>query len=101
MLDGPDLLKRVDQILAAVLELRAALRVAGAEAETFPRDGGNFPDDADDLADGNLLDSHSASARFGYPTDTIRLWARRGDGRKVGGRWLVSIPRLQRRLNGG
>ena len=46
-------------------------------------------------------------ARFGIPADCLRRWARETRntpdeiGRRKGGRWLVSIPRLQRRINGG
>jgi len=56
--------------------------------------------EADDLADGNLLDTTAAQERFGYPRDTIALWCRQGCGVKRGGRWLASVPRLQRRING-
>jgi hypothetical protein len=57
--------------------------------------------DAADLADGNLLDTHAAQERFGYPRNTLARWCRiEGLGVRRGGRWLVSVPRLQRRLNG-
>jgi hypothetical protein len=98
--EAADILARLDAILAELAALRA--EVAGAEEETFPRGGGNFPDDGDDLAEANLLDTFSAQQRFGHPADSIRKWCREEDlGVRRGGRWLVSIPRLQRRLNGG
>ena len=46
---------------------------------------------ADDLADGNLLDTHAAQERFGYPQDTIRKWCRTEDlGVMRGGRWKMN-----------
>src|SRR5262249_39252495 len=57
--------------------------------------------DADHLAADNLLDTTSAKERFGYPRKTIAKRCRTGSaGVSGGGRWLVSVPRLQRRLNG-
>ena len=94
MPEAADILARLDAIMAELAELRA--EVAGSHQH-----GENLPDDADDLAPEHLLDTHSASARFGYPQDTIRKWCRTEDlGVMRGGRWLVSIPRLQRRING-
>jgi len=54
----------------------------------------------DDFAPEHLIDTTSAAARFGYSREHIARWAREGCGIKQGGRWLVSVPRLQRRLNG-
>src|SRR5262245_28381727 len=93
--DLTDLLRRLDLALSGLAalqhELRAFLPAPAAEGNGL-----------DDLADANLLDVCSASARFGYPPDTLRKWAREeGVGRKVGGRWLVSIEKLQARINGG
>jgi hypothetical protein len=90
------LLARLDAILREVLELRAEL------AASLPVEpGDNITTLADDLADGNLLDTHAAQERFGYQRDTIAKWCRTdGIGVKIGGRWMASIPRLQRRLNG-
>jgi hypothetical protein len=79
--------------LARLLELRAA--VAGTEEFTSPQVV------ADDLAPEHLLDTHSASARFNYPRNTLAKWCRdEGLGVRRGGRWLISVPKLQRRLNG-
>ena len=70
---------------------RGGRRVLGAETEPV----------VDDLAPEQLLDTTAAQERFGYPQDTIRKWCRtEGLGVMQGGRWLVSVPRLQRRLNG-
>ena len=56
---------------------------------------------ADDLAPENLIDTHAAEARFGFPRNTIAKWCREeGSGVKTGGRWLASVPRLQRRIDG-
>jgi hypothetical protein len=88
------ILARLDAILREVAELRDEV------AASIPVPAANGAGEGDDFADGSLLDTSSASARFNYPRDTIALWCRQGDGKKVGGRWLVSIPRLQRRLNG-
>jgi hypothetical protein len=87
-------LARLDQILAAVAELRDEVAASSSPAANGAGEG-------DDFADGSLLDTNSASIRFNFPRDTIALWCRQGDGKKVGGRWMVSIPRLQKRVNGG
>jgi hypothetical protein len=100
MTGPPDLLERLDAFLnRAVLELRAEL--AGARATDDERGTHAVSTPADDLADGNLLDTTSAQERFGYPRNTLAKWCRTEDlGVLRGGRWLVSVPRLQRRLNG-
>ena len=96
MPEAAAILARLDAIMAELVELRAEV-VAMMPVETLY----NVQDIADDLADGSLLDTHSAAARFGYAQDTIRKWCRtEGLGVMRGGRWLVSIPRLQRRING-
>src|SRR5262245_35346516 len=95
---GPDLLERIDRILAELAELRAAV----ADAEAAERRNSYTPSEVDDLADGNLLDTTSAAARFNYDRHTLARWCREeAIGVRRGGRWLVSIPRLQRHLNGG
>jgi hypothetical protein len=88
------ILARLDAILREVAALRD--EVAASSSPAAPAANG-----ADDFADGSLLDTSSASQRFNFPRDTIALWCRQGDGKKVGGRWMVSIPRLQKRVNGG
>ena len=93
-MSAPDLLERIDRIAAELAELRA--EVAGL-FHGVP----NLPDDADDLAADNLIDTHSAQERFGFPRNTLAKWCRTEDlGVLQGGRWLISIPRLRRRLNG-
>ncbi len=57
--------------------------------------------DAADLSPEMLINSIAAQERFGHPSDSIRKWCRtEGLGVKRGGRWMVSVPRLQRRING-
>jgi hypothetical protein len=93
---GPALLERIDRVLAELLELRAAVANDLHPVIVVPRDN-----DGDDLSDSNLIDSIAAQERFGHPSDSIRKWCRtEGLGVKRGGRWLVSVPRLQRRING-
>ncbi len=58
-------------------------------------------DPADDFAPCNLIDTWAAAARFNYPQDTVRKWCRQGCGKRVGGRWLVSIAKVRRRIDGG
>src|SRR5262245_38416078 len=96
---GPDdLLQRLDRIMAELAELRAELVAVSLPASAAEGNGL----DVDDLADTNLLDTTSAQERFGYDRHTLARWCRmEGLGVRRGGRWLVSIPRLQRRLNGG
>jgi hypothetical protein len=87
-----DPLARIDYLVRGLLELRRELaeRLPAAPSE------GNGLDTGDDL-----LDTTSASARFGYPQDSIRRWCREeGIGVRSGGRWLVSVQRL-RALNSG
>jgi hypothetical protein len=91
---GLALLDRIDQAIRELHAIRAEV------ASLLPPGVGNGLDETDDLAPDSLLDTHAASARFGYSRDSIARWAREGAGIKQGGRWLVSIPRLQRRLNG-
>jgi hypothetical protein len=94
-----EILLAIDEFAAALARFRAQVAALIPPAESNGLD--------DDLADGNLLDTHAAAARFGLPADCLRRWAREtrntpGEiGRRKGGRWLVSIPRLQRRINGG
>ena len=92
---SPDLLRRLDAVPAELAELRAEV------AASLPPNLEEVPDEADDMADGNLLDTTAAAARFNYPRNTVTRWAREGAGVRRGGRWLVSVPRLRRRLNGG
>jgi hypothetical protein len=102
MPEAAAILARLDAIMAELAELRAevvaSMPVSATEGNCL---------DADDLADGNLLDTHAAAARFGIPADCLRRWAREtrntagAIGRRKGGRWLVSIQRVQRRINGG
>ena len=80
------LLAKIDAIAYELAELRAEL-AASAAAD-------NGADDADDLSPENLIDTHAAAARFGFPRDTIAKWCREGSGVKTGGRWLESVPRL-------
>ena len=95
MPEAAAILARLDAIMAELAELRAEV---AASLPTPAAEGNGL--DAADLADGNLLDTHAAAARFGIPADCLRRWAREtrntpGDeiGRRKGGRWLVSIPR--------
>ncbi|MFC3323322.1 hypothetical protein [Mesorhizobium cantuariense] len=56
----------------------------------------------DDFAGESMLEVAAAALRFGMDENTIRLWARSyGCGKKpVGaGRWLVSVQRVQERIN--
>lgn len=58
--------------------------------------------EADDFAADALIEIGTAVERYGRPADSLRWMCRhQGCGVKRGGRWLVSIPRLQHRLNGG
>ena len=100
MSEAADILARLDAIMSELAELRAEV------AALIPPAEGNGLDAAD-LAPEHLLDTHAAAARFGIPADCLRRWARETRntpdeiGMRKGGRWLVSIPRLQRRINGG
>jgi len=93
----PDLLERIDAAIRALQALRdemaSAMPTPSAEGSSL---------DADDWADSNLLGTTLAAERFNYDRHTIARWCKaEGLGIRNGGRWLVSIPRLQRRLNGG
>lgn len=81
----------------------AEIRAALVETEGLPHGTTNLGNGADtdsDFAPDALIEISTASERWNRPRDTLRLWCRQGDGKKVGGRWLVSAPRLRRRLNG-
>ena len=91
---GEALLARVDAALSELAEIR---RQVAALLPPVEENGL----DADDLADGNLLDTTSAAERFSYDRHTLARWCRmEGLGIRRGGRWWVSVPRLQRRING-
>jgi hypothetical protein len=108
-----DLLARLEALLNQVHLVEAELQALRDEVAVRNRTGGphdNAGNDhavseigqtADDLSDANLIDTHAAQERFGYPRDTIAKWCRQGDGVKVGGRWMASVPRLKARINGG
>lgn len=92
---GPDLLERIDRVIAELQAIRA--EVAATLPAPVPADGL----DADDLAPEHLLDTTSAVERFNYPRQTIARWCRtEGVGIRKGGRWMVSVPRLRARVNG-
>jgi hypothetical protein len=94
---GPALLERIDRVLAELLELRAEVGALSGADNLVPPDSGNGLDA--DLAPDNLLDTTAAAARFNRPADTIRYWCRQeGCGVKIGGVWMASAPRIQRRL---
>jgi hypothetical protein len=93
--DGRDLIERIDAAIRELQVVRAEL------ASQLPAVAADRADGVDDLAPENLLDTCAAQERFGFPADTIRKWCRtEGLGVMRGGRWLVSTPRLRRRLNG-
>ena len=66
----PDLLERIDRIMAELAELRA--EVAGAVAAD-EKGVHSMDTPADDLADGNLLDTHTLRQTFVHccPSSTI------------------------------
>jgi hypothetical protein len=76
--------EEIDRLQAGLDRLRALL----PERDSAP--AGDDPD--------QLIEVSIASERFGYPGNTVRSWCRQGDGKKVGGRWLVDVRRVQRRL---
>lgn len=93
MAGPPDILAKLDAIAALV----AALRAEVAGEELFVPE----VQTADDLAPEHMLDTTSAGARFNCPRNTLAKWAREeGIGVRQGGRWLISVPKLRRRLNG-
>lgn len=96
MTTDDETLALIDAAMANLQRLRE--RVADA-AEPEPA-----PDVTDDdFAPYNLIDTATASERFGIPRDTITRWCREtkrhGDqaiGVKIGGRWHVSISRIRK-----
>jgi hypothetical protein len=92
------LLAKLDCILGALAELRREL---AAQQPAAPAAEGNGRDADSDFRPDALIEISTAVEVFGRPADTLRYWCRReGCGRKVGGRWLASAPRIRRRLNG-
>ena len=63
MPDAGTILARLDAIMAELAELRADVAAMVPAA--------NGADNADDLSPENLIDTHTAEARFGFPLDTI------------------------------
>ena len=100
MPDAGTILARVDRLLAEPAELRAEV-VAVSSNDLDDKGVANVDTPcADDLSPENLIDTHAAAARFGFPRDTVARWCREGCGLKHGGRWMASVPRLRRRING-
>lgn len=93
------LLDRIDQAIREMQAVRDELANTLSNSEGILCGTENL---ADDLSPEHLVDTTSAASRMGFPRDTVAKWAREeGIGVKRGGRWLVSIPRLRRRINGG
>ena len=88
---GPDLLERLDRLLAELQAIRAEL------VATLPAPEGNGF--ADDQADA-LIDTTSAAARFELARDTVAKACREIDGIGIwkGGRWQVRVGALRRHL---
>lgn len=94
----PALVERLDAVVAEVAAIRAALAaiVPAAEVDGNNPTCGIEDTEAADFAPENLIDTTTAAARWNRPRDTLALWCRQGDGVKRGGRWLASVPRIQR-----
>jgi hypothetical protein len=88
--------ERLDRVIAELEGLRRDLRCLAEDAPP-PAD----TDTPADLLDQHLVDTATVSERFGVPADMARRWCREGAGVKRGGRWLASVPRFRRRLDGG
>lgn len=89
------ILARID---AAIAELHA---VRDEVAALLPASEGDGFDEADDFAPEQMIEITTAVERFNRPADSLRYLCRKENcGRKIGGRWLASVPRLRRRLNG-
>jgi hypothetical protein len=92
-----DVLRRLDLVATELAAIRAEL-AAAADGLSAPIGANN----ADDLAPESLLEISTAVERFNRPADTLRWMCRKqGCGVKIGGRWMVSEPRIRRWLNGG
>ncbi len=89
MPEAASILERIDRAIAELQAIRSEL------AASTPAVSGNGLDVSDDFADANLVEVSYASERWNWPCDTLRLWCRQGDGKKVGGRWLISAPRIR------
>lgn len=64
-------------------------------------EGNGLVDTGDDFAPEQMIEITTAVERFNRPADSLRYLCRKENcGRKIGGRWLASVPRLRRRLNG-
>jgi hypothetical protein len=95
------LLEWIDRIAAEVEGLRGEVLRLDTDEKGVGNTDTPGGESGDDFAECNLIDCQSASQRFNYPADTLRKWARTENcGRKVAGRWLISIPRVHRRING-
>ena len=73
------ILRNLDQAIAALLAVRAEIAAGSDQGDNVILvEQGNGQDPGDDFSEPNLLDTTSASARFGYPRDTIAGWCRDG-----------------------
>ena len=79
-------------LLGAPPGLRADLAGSRTQAEPAP----------EEETTEEMLDTCTVAARLGYPDDTIRHLARtKGIGKKIGGRWQISIKRAKAALRLG
>jgi hypothetical protein len=84
-----DLLRKLDQIIGELQELRAAI----LNGEAVPE-----PESAAD-PEPVWLDTQSAAERFDLPSDTVRWLCReKGLGKKEGGSWLVDATLLAKHM---
>ena len=83
-------LAALDRVIEDLTALRAALAVESDEIDQ--------PDD--EIVEPDLIDTASASSRFGLAPDSVRWLAREnGMGQKRGGRWLIDVAALRKHVN--
>jgi hypothetical protein len=89
-----DLVGKLTALIELAIEVRDALASSVLRTCEIDADLRRCDDDLEPL-----IDTCAASARFNLPQDTLRKWARReGCGVRRGGRWLISVPRVRKRL---
>jgi hypothetical protein len=84
----------LEEVLKRLRAMREAVAKRAADGPAILPDAG-----AAAFRDEDLIEIHAAAKRFRMAEDTIRYWCRTyGVGVRRGGRWRVSVSKMQARL---
>ncbi|ORE97469.1 hypothetical protein [Aurantimonas sp. 22II-16-19i] len=89
---GPTLdVATIDRLVSDLLALKAALVAADEKA---------VDEVVDEVVEPVLIDTASASSRFGLAPDSVRWLCREKKiGTRIGGRWMVNVAELRKHVS--